>query len=65
MKIKVGDLTIKQLHSICQVACDECPLHFGAGENLECMSDYPECDDREVDIPDEIAGMAERQTPET
>lgn len=65
MKVKIGDLTVKRVHSICQVACDECPLHCGVGENIECMTDDPECDDYEVDIPDEIAGMAERQTPET
>ena len=51
MKIKLKDLTIGQLHSICQVACKACPLHCGIGDNIACMTDYPEYDDYEVDIP--------------
>lgn len=66
MKVKVGDLTVKQLHSICQVACKDCPLHYNIGLNVACMTDFPEYDDYKVDIPDDLlAGMAERQTPET
>lgn len=64
MKIKVGDLTVKQVHSICQVACDECPLHFGAGENIECMCGYPEYDDCEVEIPDHILSEIKKETEE-
>lgn len=63
MKIKVGDLTVKQLHSICQVACKACPLHCGAGDNIACMSDYPEYDDYEVDIPDDLIETVEEKWP--
>lgn len=63
MKIKVGDLTIRQLHSICQVACSECPLHRGVGEIIECMTDDPERDEYEVDIPDDLMEGEEEKWP--
>lgn len=63
MKIKVVDLTVKQVHSICQVACDECPLHCGVGENIECMTDDPERDGYEVDIPDDLMENEEEKWP--
>lgn len=66
MKIKVGDLTLKQLHDICCLPCEECPLNCGHNDHNSCMTKYPEYDDTEVEILNEyLTETMKRQTSET
>lgn len=54
MKIKLGDMTAKQLHDICsrRPDCTNCPLRYaGACEAFGSPSMYEI--DKEIDIPDE------------
>ena len=51
MKVKFGDLTVRQMYNICinQTGCDSrCPL-FGLCDNEPWMSDLG----KEIDFPDE------------
>lgn len=57
MKIKLKDLTIGQIHTLCvQVGCENCPLNFGGDyENgYKCTINYTNLYNTEVDISDEI-----------
>ena len=62
MKIKLKDLTIGQFHAICQIACEDCPLHCGHDYKIGCMVDHMNFDDTEVDIPDELLEEAKNES---
>lgn len=54
MKIKIGDITIKQFHTICQHRfCIKCPL-YDPTSRLLCKACLPGNDDDSVEIPDEV-----------
>ena len=60
MKIRIGDITLEQFDKMCNghPVCGDCPLN---GITMCLRGEH----NLKVEIPDEIAGMAERQTPET
>lgn len=62
MKIKLKDLTIGQVHAICQAGCEDCPLNFGGNyENkYKCMINYTNLDNTEVEIPDNLLEEKEK-----
>ena len=54
MKIKVGDITLKQYHALCHHHfCDKCPL---SPEDIDfaCKAYFPRYDNDIVEIPDEL-----------
>ena len=54
MKIKLGDMTAKQLHNICsrQPNCAHCPLGYAGPCEVFGIPSLYEID-KEIDLPDE------------
>ena len=58
MKIKFGELTVKQLQTFCKSMpdCTKCPLWAGAEGTRKCLAYHAPCDyavDKKVDLPKE------------
>ena len=62
MKIKLGNITLKQFRRICDTtSCETCPLRLevptACGRRIKCKVDFMRSmrlEDEEIDIPEEL-----------
>ena len=68
MKIKIGDLTIREKHNLCKKSiCSRCPLYVDDVSSFVlldvCAAGHPECYDIVTDFPEDCVDWDTRLPP--